>query len=37
MPLFERLAKTNLEAEYILVCAESKDKTLEAAYEVKEI
>ena len=36
MPLFERLAKTNLEAEYILVCAESKDKTLEAAYEVKD-
>lgn len=36
MPLFERLAKTNLEAEYILVCAESKDKTLEAAYAVKE-
>ncbi len=36
MPLFERLEKTHLEAEYILVCAESSDNTLEAAKEVKE-
>lgn len=35
VPLFERLEKTNLEAEYIIVCADSKDNTLLVANTIK--
>lgn len=36
LPLFERLSKLNLNIEYIIICAKSKDNTLNEAYKIKD-